>query len=85
MRNLKEKLASAAQLGRKHVWAILLALYPFADQIIAGVEAQMPALAPYLGDHVYRYVGLLIVAAKFGLQAWRAWQQLGVLLARKEG
>jgi len=79
------RLKAFLTLARKYVWSVLLVLYPFADQIVAGIEAQLPALQPHLGPKVYAYMGLAIVAAKVALQVYRGWQQLGSLLARKEG
>jgi len=67
------RLKAWIDLARKNVWTVLLLAYPFADQIIAAIEAQLPALAPYLGAHVFRYMGLAIVMAKVGLQAYRGW------------
>lgn len=45
------------------VWmnAALLAAYPFADSIIAGVRDNLPDLAPYLPANVFRAVGLALV------------------------
>ena len=45
------------------VWlnALLLAAYPFADSIIAGVRDNLPDLAPYLPANVFRAVGLALV------------------------
>ena len=45
------------------VWlnATLLAMYPFADQIILGVHDHLPDLAPYLPGNVFRAVGLALV------------------------
>jgi hypothetical protein len=45
------------------VWlnTTLLALYPFADQIILGVHDHLPDLAPYLPANVFRAVGLALV------------------------
>lgn len=45
------------------VWlnGALLALYPFADQIILGVHDHLPDLAPYLPANVFRAVGLALV------------------------
>lgn len=71
-----DKLKAALQLAKKYVWAVLLALYPFADQIIGTAEAQLPALAPYLGNHVYKYMGVAIVTAKVAMQLYRGWQQV---------
>lgn len=72
-------------LARKHVWGVLLVLYPFADQIIAGFEGWLPALAPYLGPAVFRYMGLSIVAVKFALQVYRFGLQAEALLTTKAG
>jgi hypothetical protein len=62
------------------VWlnATLLALYPFADQIIAGVRTNLPDLAQYLPANVFRAVGLALVvynivhAARVASQAAKA-------------
>jgi hypothetical protein len=45
------------------VWmnATLLALYPFADQIVAGLHDNLPDLAQYLPANVFRAVGLALV------------------------
>lgn len=46
-----------------NVWlnAVLLAAYPFADSIVAGVRDNLPDLAPYLPANVFRAVGLALV------------------------
>jgi hypothetical protein len=77
-----DKFKKALQLARTNVWALLLTLFPFADQIIAFAEAQLPALAPYLGANVFRYMGVSIVAAKFALQLWRGWAEFKAMLGR---
>lgn len=41
--------------------AVLLILYPFADQIINGVHDHLPEMAPYLPANVFRAVGLALV------------------------
>jgi hypothetical protein len=74
---------ASLQLAGKYVWAVLLVLYPFADQIIAFVEGWMPAMAPHLGANTFRYMGLAIVAAKVGLQVYRGWLQVEALLTKK--
>jgi hypothetical protein len=45
------------------VWlnALLLAAYPFADSIIAGIHDNLPALEPYLPSNMFRAVGLALV------------------------
>jgi len=79
------RIKTCLELARRHVWAMLLVAYPFADQIIATVAGWMPALAPHLGANAFRYMGLAIVAAKVGLQVYRAWVQFAALLAKKDG
>lgn len=79
------RIKASLQLAGKYVWAVLLVLYPFADQIIATIEGWMPALAPHLGANTFRYVGLAIVGIKFGLQVYRGWVQVEALLTKKAG
>jgi hypothetical protein len=76
-----DRIKKPLHLMEKYVWAVLLALYPFADQILAMAEVQLPVLQPVLGANAFRYMGLAIVVAKFALQAWRCLQQLRALLA----
>jgi hypothetical protein len=76
---------TALQLARLHVWAVLLVLYPFADQIIATVEGWLPALAPYLGANAFRYMGVVIVGAKFALQALALVRSIKAASAAKGG
>jgi hypothetical protein len=40
---------------------LLLAAYPFADTIVAGVRDNLPDLAQYLPANVFRAVGLALV------------------------
>jgi len=79
------RIKASLQRAGKYVWAVLLVLYPFADKIISTVEGWMPVLAPHLGANTFRYVGLAIVGAKFGLQMYRSWRQVEALLAKKAG
>lgn len=46
-----------------NVWlnAMLLAAYPFSDQMISGVRDNLPDLAPYLPANIFRSVGLALV------------------------
>lgn len=79
------RVNAGLQMAGKYVWAVLLVLYPFADQIIATIEGWMPALAPHLGANTFRYVGLAIVGAKVALQVYRGWLQVEALLTKKGG
>jgi hypothetical protein len=79
------RVKASLQVAGKYVWAVLLVLYPFADQIIGMIEGWLPALAPHLGANTFRYVGLTIVGVKFGLQIYRGWLQVEALLTKKVG
>lgn len=85
MKAFQEQLVTWLQLGRKHVWTILLALYPVADPILAWAEAQLPVLQPVLGANAFRYLGLAIVVAKVALQMWRGWQAFGAMMRNRAG
>lgn len=85
MNTFKEKLIATLEMARKNVWAVLLALYPFADSILAWAESQMPVLQPVLGANAFRYLGLLIVAAKFALQVWRGWKDFSAMMSHRAG
>lgn len=39
----------------------LLAAFPFADQIVSVIAANLPAAAAYLPANVYKWVGLAVV------------------------
>ena len=68
MARLKVWLASAG------VWfnAVLLAAFPFTDQIISAVNDNLPALAPYLPPNVYKVVGFAVVVFNLVRSAQRA-------------
>lgn len=46
------------------VWfnALLLAAFPFTDQIVQAVNDNLPSFAPYLPPNVYKVVGGVVVA-----------------------
>lgn len=46
------------------VWynAALLAVFPFTDQILQGLNDALPSLAPYMPANVYKTVGFVVVA-----------------------
>lgn len=79
------RLKAWALLAQKGLWPVLLVIYPFADQIIATIETWLPKAAPYLGANTFRYVGVVIVAAKVLLQAYRGWLWVKALLAQMKG
>ena len=56
------------------VWfnAVLLAAFPFADQIIQAVNDNLPALAQYLPPNVYKAVGVGVVVFNLVRSAQRA-------------
>lgn len=67
-----DKLKAAARrawlAGKASIWAVLMLAFPHADDIVALIEHNMPALAKILPDNVYAAVGVLIVAVKLALQ-----------------
>jgi hypothetical protein len=79
------RLKIALQLARLHVWAILLMLYPFADQMLATIEGWMPSLAPYLGANAFRFMGVVIVGAKFALQVLALARSIKAAQAKGQG
>jgi hypothetical protein len=56
------------------VWfnAMLLAAFPFADQIVGAVADNLPALATYLPPNVYKAVGVAVVVFNLVRSAQRA-------------
>jgi len=68
MARLKSWLRSAG------VWfnAVLLAAFPFTDQIIDAVADNLPTLAPYLPPNVYKAVGVAVVVFNLVRSAQRA-------------
>jgi hypothetical protein len=63
-----------AWLHSAGVWfnAMLLVAFPYADQIIAAVNDNMPALAQYLPPDVYKAVGVAVVVFNLVRSAQRA-------------
>jgi len=63
-----------AWLRSAGVWfnAVLLAAFPFADQIIQAVNDNLPALAQYLPPNVYKAVGVAVVVFNLVRSAQRA-------------
>ena len=62
---LKEKARAAWLATYARGKLILLALFPFADQLMLLLAENLPALAPHLPANVYKWVGFAVVA--FGL------------------
>jgi hypothetical protein len=56
------------------VWlnAVLLAAFPFTDQIIQAFTDNLPALAQYLPPNVYKAVGVGVVVFNLVRSAQRA-------------
>ena len=56
------------------VWfnAVLLAAFPFADQIVQAISDNLPALAQYLPPNVYKVVGFAVVVFNLVRSAQRA-------------
>jgi len=68
MARLRSWLQSAS------VWfnAVLLAAFPFADQIVQAISDNLPALAQYLPPNVYKVVGFAVVVFNLVRSAQRA-------------
>lgn len=77
------RIKQALQMARANVWLVLAAAFPFADQLLALLESNLPMLAPILGAAAFKWLGAAIVYAKLALQVYRGWQQLSAMLARK--
>jgi hypothetical protein len=77
MARLKAWLHSAG------VWfnALLLAAFPFTDQIVQGVNDYLPNFAPYLPPNVYKVVGCAVVV----FNMVRAMQRAHQAALSKEG
>jgi hypothetical protein len=60
---IKERVTS--WLRSAGVWfnAMMLAAFPFTDQIMQGVSDYLPSLAPYLPANIYKWVGFAVVVA----------------------
>jgi len=56
------------------VWfnAVLLAAFPFTDQILQAVNDNLPALAQYLPPNAYKAVGVAVVVFNLIRSAQRA-------------
>jgi len=59
--NMMNKLRGALRSATMWVNGLFLAAYPFADQIIAGVRDNLPALAEYMPANVFKAVGLAVI------------------------
>lgn len=71
---MKVKDRLVAWLRSAGVWfnAILLAVFPFADEIMRAVNDNMPALSVYLPPNVYKAVGIAVVLFNLVRSAQRA-------------
>lgn len=63
-----------AWLHSAGVWfnALLLAAFPFADEIVQAVNDNLPALSQYLPPNVYKAVGVAVVVFNLVRSAQRA-------------
>ncbi|WP_323142703.1 hypothetical protein [Massilia phyllosphaerae] len=68
-------------MARLHSWlksagvwfnAVLLAAFPFTDQIVQAISDNLPALAQYLPPNVYKVVGFAVVVFNLVRSAQRA-------------
>ena len=52
-------------LGLKsNIYNLLLLAFPFTEQILTAIAANLPYLAPYLPADVYKWTGFTVVAVK---------------------
>jgi hypothetical protein len=72
-----EHLKAELRTVRAWVNTLLLALFPFADQIVAAANDNLPALAPYLPANVYKWVGLALVLFNMGIAMSRIRKAVG--------
>jgi hypothetical protein len=63
-----------AALRSAGVWfnAMLLTAFPFTDQIMQGVNDNLPSMAPYLPPNAYKAVGIAVVVFNLVRSAQRA-------------
>lgn len=71
---MQVKARIVAWLRSAGVWfnAVLLAAFPFTDQIIQAVSDNLPSLSPYLPPNVYKVVGFAVVVFNLIRAAQRA-------------
>lgn len=69
---IKDRITAA--LRSVGVWtnALLLAAFPFTDQIMQGMNDNLPGLSAYLPPNVYKWVGLIVVMANIARAAHSA-------------
>lgn len=59
--NLKRTLCAEARKLTTWINAALLAALPFADEIMSALSANLPGLAPYLPENIYKSMGAAVV------------------------
>lgn len=64
------KLRGALRSATIWVNGLLLALFPFADEIVQGVRENLPLLAQYLPADVFKTVGLIVVVFNILQRTW---------------
>jgi hypothetical protein len=67
----------SAELSRVTTWinAALIAALPFSSEIMDAVNANLPSLAPYLPENIYKAVGLAAVLFNMAASIKRAHRQ----------
>lgn len=66
--NLERKLRGALRSMTMWFNGLLLAAWPFAEQIVGGMREYMPELQPYLPADVFKWVGLAVVVLNIALR-----------------
>ena len=59
--NMMNKFRGALRSATMWVNGLFLAAYPFADQVVAGVRDNLPALAEYMPANAFKAVGLAVI------------------------
>jgi hypothetical protein len=72
--NIKDRISAWWRSAGDWFNAVLFVAFPFADQIMQGVNDYLPNLAPYLPANVYKWVGLAVVVANIVRAAQRVRQ-----------
>lgn len=63
MKKLLDLLHRTRRAIAARINMLLLAAFPFADQIITVIGSNLPAAADYLPANVYKWMGLIVVFA----------------------
>jgi hypothetical protein len=77
---LRESIRAAFLAAYSRGKILLLAAFPFADQLMIALASNLPALAPYLPGNVYKWVGFTVVAFGVLRDLYRKYQETREIL-----